>query len=381
MANPAVTYTFANSTVADATQVNQNFTDLINGMTDGTKDFSISALTCAGTATLNGNVNLGNASGDDLTITASLASTISIKTTNSYDIGSATLGLRSIYFGSSGGAFSTRVIGGAAASSYTLTLPTTGGTIGQFPVTNGSGTLTFRYPEKTTAKTTTYTGTGDESTIVCDASGAAFTVTLPAAASFTGKHYYIIKTDTSLNAVTIDGNASETINGATTTTINTQYECIKIVCDGSNWHILERTYPMDFVAYTPTIVGAGTVSNVKIYSRRVGDCLHARGTFQCGTVAASTASISLGFQGTDGNVTTAGTGKIGSTLGLVGIAAFNGTGAAVEHVIAVNGATVVNISNTSATSTGLAAALGNACWSTNQVESVDFMVPIVGWNG
>ena len=97
MANISVSNTFSNSTTADASQVNTNFTDIINGTSDGTKDFSISALTVGGTATLNGNVALGNASADDLTITASLASSIPIKTTFSYDVGSATLGLKSIY--------------------------------------------------------------------------------------------------------------------------------------------------------------------------------------------------------------------------------------------------------------------------------------------
>jgi hypothetical protein len=125
MAGPSVTNTFANSTTADASQVNQNFTDLINGATDGTKDYSINALTCAGTATLNGNVNLGNASGDDLTITASLASTLNIKTTYSYDIGSSTIGLRKLYLGASDSSAHTLALQvGAVATSYTLTLPT-----------------------------------------------------------------------------------------------------------------------------------------------------------------------------------------------------------------------------------------------------------------
>ena len=82
MAAPSLTYTLTNGTTADASQVQQNFSDLLNGITDGTKDLSISALTCAGTATLNGHVNLGNSSADDLSITASLASTLPIKTTN-----------------------------------------------------------------------------------------------------------------------------------------------------------------------------------------------------------------------------------------------------------------------------------------------------------
>jgi hypothetical protein len=48
MAAPSVTYTFANSTTADATQVNQNYTDLVNALSDGTKDISVAQVTAAG---------------------------------------------------------------------------------------------------------------------------------------------------------------------------------------------------------------------------------------------------------------------------------------------------------------------------------------------
>jgi len=147
MANISVTYTFVNGTTASATEVNTNFTDIINGTSNGTKDFSISALTVAGVATLNGNINLGNASGDDLSITASLASSLAIKTTFSYDVGSATIGLKSIYFGSNDSAAkSTRVIAGVVGSSNTLTLPlttttmpTADGAALDYLVTNASG--------------------------------------------------------------------------------------------------------------------------------------------------------------------------------------------------------------------------------------------------
>lgn len=143
MPSPSVTYTFANSTTADASQVNQNFTDVINGMTDGSKDLSVSAITLAGTLTANGNINLGNSSGDDLTITASLASTLSIKTNNSYNIGSATLGLAGVYLGSAGG-LTTRIIGGATGSSWTLTLPTTAGTSRYRLETDGAGVSSWQ---------------------------------------------------------------------------------------------------------------------------------------------------------------------------------------------------------------------------------------------
>lgn len=123
MALPSITYTFTNGTSADATQVNQNFSDIIASLTDTTKSLAIDALDVSGAATLNAAVTLGNGTSDDITITGSLASTINIKTTNSFDIGSSTLGLQSIYLGSSGGAFTTRIKGAAVASSYTITTP------------------------------------------------------------------------------------------------------------------------------------------------------------------------------------------------------------------------------------------------------------------
>ena len=75
MANPSVTYTFTNGTVADATQMNQNWTDIINCLTDGSKSLNIDAITTAGKATLNGAVDLGNATGDTITVNGLFAGT------------------------------------------------------------------------------------------------------------------------------------------------------------------------------------------------------------------------------------------------------------------------------------------------------------------
>lgn len=126
MAAPSLTYTLTNGTTADASQVQQNFTDLLNGYTDGTKDLSISALTCAGTATLNGHVNLGNSSADDLTITASLASDIAVKTTGTYNIGGASTGLLSIYLAASADADTARIVAAAHSADRTYTIPDAG---------------------------------------------------------------------------------------------------------------------------------------------------------------------------------------------------------------------------------------------------------------
>jgi hypothetical protein len=81
------------------------------------------------------------------------------------------------------------------------------------------------------------------STLLVNASGNV-TITLPAAASVynstddVGRIYTIKKIDTDANRVVIDGNGSETIDGAATAVITTQYESVTIQSDGSNWHIL-----------------------------------------------------------------------------------------------------------------------------------------------
>jgi hypothetical protein len=91
---------------------------------------------------------------------------------------------------------------------------------------------------QTVAKTGAYTVTVDDGVILCDASSAAFTVTLPAVSGNAGLNFHIKKTDSSGNAVTVDGNASETIDGATTAVITAQWESIQIVSDGSAWYII-----------------------------------------------------------------------------------------------------------------------------------------------
>ncbi len=90
------------------------------------------------------------------------------------------------------------------------------------------------------SKTSAYTATSNDYTITCDATSAAFTLTLPAAASHTGRILIIKKTDSSVNAVTVDGDSSETIDGATTYDLRVRYQSITIQSDGSNWHVIGK---------------------------------------------------------------------------------------------------------------------------------------------
>jgi hypothetical protein len=189
MASISVTYTFTNSTTADATQVNTNFTDLINGTSDGTKDFSIGTLTVGGACTFNGSVALGDGSPDNITVSGSLASSFPIKTNNLYDFGSSTLGLASVYLGGSTGSLTTRLKSGATGSSWTLTFPTTTGTSGYILSTDGTGVSTWSAPERGPATESNYTfstsvATNAMTINLLDGAGATPTASSPVRVAF-----------------------------------------------------------------------------------------------------------------------------------------------------------------------------------------------------
>lgn len=73
--------------------------------------------------------------------------------------------------------------------------------------------------------------------VTVDASGAARTITLPAAASHTKRVYVIKKIDSSGNTVTVDGNAAELIDGAATKVLAVQYASVVIQSDGTSWWV------------------------------------------------------------------------------------------------------------------------------------------------
>jgi hypothetical protein len=88
-----------------------------------------------------------------------------------------------------------------------------------------------------TTKTATYTATASDYTIVCNNTGA-ITINLPAAAGCLGRVYVVKKISAALNNVTIDANAAETIDGATTRVLTMQYEGAMIQSNGTSWFIL-----------------------------------------------------------------------------------------------------------------------------------------------
>jgi hypothetical protein len=71
---------------------------------------------------------------------------------------------------------------------------------------------------------------------------AALTITLPAVADTQpGDELRFVKTTSDAFAVTLDGNAAETIDGAATfAAVDAQFDTVTIVSDGSAWAILNR---------------------------------------------------------------------------------------------------------------------------------------------
>lgn len=106
----------------------------------------------------------------------------------------------------------------------------------------GSGTATSKLhvegPIATAiaTKTTTYTVLATDSIILGNHATVAFTITLPTAVGCAGRMYTFKNINAA--AVTIDGNASETIDGATTYALATLNKYVVIVSDNANWKVV-----------------------------------------------------------------------------------------------------------------------------------------------
>lgn len=136
----------------------------------------------------------------------------------------------------------------------------------------------------------------------------------------------------------------------------------------------------DWVAYTPTTVqGFGTATTFTVQSRRVGDSLEIQGRFNAGTVAASEARISLGYNGVSSNVTIDST-KLATTR-VIGTWARNLADASAVSYYALGqpGVTYFNVGVQNASTAPLGLANGNAVADNSGSVSFWLLVPIAGW--
>lgn len=83
-----------------------------------------------------------------------------------------------------------------------------------------------------------YTWQLGDDCIVVTSTAIPITINLPAAASHKGKTLQVVLALGTGGGVVLDGNASETINGATTQTLTGTYGTARILCTGTEWIIV-----------------------------------------------------------------------------------------------------------------------------------------------
>ena len=358
MASPSYTYTLANSTTADADEVMQNFNDILNGVSDGSKDLSISALTVAGNANFNGNTTLGNATGDTITVTGRMASTVNPSASASYGLGSSALAWTGLYLDNGatdgGGVYfdagSTKYLRSNAAGTELQ--------IGGFTTLETGGAQQKEFGLYVEAKSADYTITDTDgvSGILMTTGASTQTVTLPTAADNTGRVIEFVKVDSGAGTFVIDGEGAETINGATTLTIEKQYSSVTLICNGSAWFsigtpkatqtragIVSKEYYSDEADLSGTTSNfpTGTVSKRYQWSQ-IGNLVTLRWRVE-GTTAATNSSIGFNLPG---DCPTPITMSGGGSLEWIGAAGYAHVATAINGALLTTGTDIYNNAGT-----------------------------------
>lgn len=122
------------------------------------------------------------------------------------------------------------------------------------------------------------------------AAAAARTITLlPAATAGNGFTIGVEKSDSSVNTVTVDGDGSETINGAATHVIRRQRQLVWYKCDGTAWKIVATSLEAEDGDWTPTLAAVANCSGLSLtYGRytKTGNIVHVE-AIVTGTITSS----------------------------------------------------------------------------------------------
>lgn len=121
-------------------------------------------------------------------------------------------------------------------------MPGSAGTNGFGLTSNGSGTFSF-VPMQTGSNAVssadyTVLDTDGYRELLVTTGASNRTMTLPTLADNIGRRIFVQKVDTGAGTVIIDGEGSETINGATTYTLYTQYEGVYLEAASSEWKVV-----------------------------------------------------------------------------------------------------------------------------------------------
>lgn len=192
-----------------------------SGLSNSTTTLGNTTLTLGSTTTSVGNLTLTNA---NITSVAT-AFPNSFFANSSVTIGNTTVSL-----------------GGTLTSTGNLTLSNvtiTSGSISNVAVTSNLVT-----------KTSNYSATASDETILGNASSGAVSITLPTSVGITGKIYIVKKIDSSANTVTIVTTSAQTIDGQSSKVLTYQYDGAQVQSDGANWFIIANTFGRNGTAGT-----------------------------------------------------------------------------------------------------------------------------------
>jgi hypothetical protein len=87
------------------------------------------------------------------------------------------------------------------------------------------------------SKVASYVATNDDWAILADASAGSLTITLPDAAIHSGRLFFVKKTDSSTNTVTVSTGGG-TIDGSASVVISSQYGDVFVISDGTNYSLV-----------------------------------------------------------------------------------------------------------------------------------------------
>ena len=234
-----------------------------------------------------------------------------------------------------------------------------------------------------TAKTTTYTILTTDDVIAASASGGAFTLTLPSAATAGTKAYRIKKTDSTFNAVTIARAGSDTIAGGTSTTLNTQGEAIYFISDGvSAWTILNRDTDTPWTSFTPAWSAVSVnpaIGNGSLVAnwRRRGDSLECTYLITMGSTSTyGTGDWIFGYpSGLQVNTT-----KLQGSSSNNTMIGFGGVVQSAYHSLVTVYDAVTQFRASADNASGRVSASSPEAWGNGQTLMITAIVPITGWN-
>jgi hypothetical protein len=284
----------------------------------------------------------------------------------------------------------------------TFTGRTLTGTTNRVTVTNGNGVsgnptvdIASNYAGQNTITTlgTVTTGTWTGTTIAMTSGGTGST-TLTSAPDYgviiknTGNSLtYVTSAGTTGQVLTSNGaaaaptwqNATGGTVAASAVTYNNATSGLSAtnVQDAIDEVVAETVTP--WVAYTPTFTGFGTVSGISFFSRRVGGSLEIEGKFTSGTSTGTEARVTLGYNGTDSNVTSSSTLMPTSPcVAGVFVASAPGTTFSSLYVLKERGVGYITFSVNSTGASGLSKQTGSNLFST-QTYSLYASIQINGW--